>query len=130
MLRALVLALLITVVAGALGAAVSPAMCAGAVLGSVVGGGASLISMARVRRALAQRSERAMQALVEGFLFKLVLLGAAIAAFRLLPSLAARADWRAFLIAFGTAAVTVLFAAVYELHQARVGARATKGRVA
>jgi hypothetical protein len=135
MLRALILAVLVAVLAGCFGAAVSPASCAGAVLGAVLGGAVSLVSMARVRRALARHSERAMTALVEGFLLKLVMLGLAIAAFHAWDGFAARFEWRAFLLAFGTAAIAVLFAAVYEFHQSRVGAstrtvEGTKGRAA
>ena len=119
MTRASLTALACAALAAACAPALPPPLAAGAVAGACAGAAASLWSAARVRRTLLGRAERAMRALVEGFLLKLAVLVAGAVALRWVDALAAHADWRAYALAFGASAVTVLLVSVYELHAAR-----------
>jgi hypothetical protein len=123
MTRATLTALAAAAFAGLVGALVSPAASAGAFAGACLGGFASALGIARVQRALSDRPDRALRALVEAFLLKLALLvGGALAAQRVV-AVAERADWRAFVLGFGVAAVSALLAGAYDIHCARVAAR-------
>lgn len=81
---------------------------AGVVLGYCLGAGLAGLSALYTRHVLRTRPARALQAAVFGFLVKLATLVAGALAFRFLEPVAARADYRTFLIAFAGAVALVL----------------------
>ena len=80
----------------------------GVLAGYLLGAGVSGLGVLYQRHTLMVRPERMMQAVVVGFLAKLVFLFGATLVFRFVDAAAARADWRSFLAAFGVAVAIVL----------------------
>ena len=80
----------------------------GVAVGATAGAGISLIGHQWQQHALRTRPEKAMGAMVLGFLVKLavVLLGAL--AFRFVEPAAATCDWRAFVLAFAAGVLAVM----------------------
>lgn len=101
----LALTALAALVAWQLGGSVGTGVFAGWVAGACFTG----LSLLWQRHQLLHHPERVYAALVQGFLFKLVVLGSGAAALRWLAPLAELADWRGFLVGFG-AAVALLAA--------------------
>jgi hypothetical protein len=105
------------------------ALGGGVVLGYLLGAAMSGLAFLYQRHVLATRPERALAALVAGFLAKLVALLLGALAFRYVEPAAVRADWRSFVIAYGAAVALVVplatWAAVQEQRR-RIAARAVK----
>jgi hypothetical protein len=94
----------------------------GALLGFLLGGALSLTGVLWQAHWLRVRPQRALQAQIEAFLFKLAALTAFALAFRGLPMLAERVDWRAFAVAFAAAVAWLLPLGTWE--NAPISARA------
>lgn len=92
------------VIAAKLGGALGGGVLAGFTLGA----GMSGIGAVYQRHMLRFRPELAMAATTVSFLAKLVALLVGALAFRYIETAAARADWRAFLVAFAAAVAIVL----------------------
>jgi hypothetical protein len=80
----------------------------GVVLGYLLGASMAGLSTLYVRHVARTRPDRALAAAVVGFLFKFAALLCGGLAFRFLEPLAARADYRSFLIAFVAAIALIL----------------------
>ena len=80
------------------------------------------LSLAWQRHQLVHHPERVFTALVQGFLFKLVVLGSGAAALRWLAPLAELADWRGFLVGYALAVALLGASGTAEiLRMVRVG---------
>jgi hypothetical protein len=101
MLAALVVAL---VCASRLGGALGGGVLAGFSLGA----GLSGLTFLYLRHVIMTRPERALNAAVLGFLFKLGALLAGGLAFRYIAAAGERADWRSFLVAYAAVVALVL----------------------
>ena len=95
----------------------------GALAGGVIGGylfGAAiaLLAAAWLRHVVRTAPERAMRALLEGFFMKFGGMVLAVVCVRYVPAAAQVADWRAFLVAYAAAALTILVLAALESSKA------------
>lgn len=100
------------------------AQASGILVGYCLGAGLAGLSFLYTRHVLATRPERALAATVTGFLVKLAALLLGALAFRYVPAAAERADWRAFLVAYGAAVALILpLGAVLAVRGARRGGR-------
>jgi len=120
LIAAVLVALVVAVVcASRLGGALGGGVLAGYLLGA----GLSGLSFLHLRHVLATRPERALQATVVGFLFKMGALLAGGLVFRYVAAAGARADWRSFLVTYAAAVAVVLplatWAAVEEQRRRR-----------
>ena len=95
---------LAAVVASRLGGTLGGGVLAGFTLGAGMSGLGALYQ----RHVLRTRPDKALAATAVSFLAKLVALVGGALAFRYVEAAAARADWRAFLVAFAAAVVIVL----------------------
>lgn len=100
------------------------AIGAGVVTGFLAGAAVTAWGVVRQRRAIPTDPGRAMRILVEGFLVKLAAVTCFALVLGLVPRLRGALDWRAFVVAFGAAALVVLFPGTAE--NARL---LTRGRV-
>ncbi|MBI5361642.1 MAG: hypothetical protein HZA53_00595 [Planctomycetes bacterium] len=87
-----------------LGGALGAGVLAGALTGALFTG----LSLLWQRHQLLHHPERALRAMVEGFIAKLLVILMAAFALRFLPALAELLDWRSFLVAFAAAAFALL----------------------
>lgn len=100
------------------------AQASGVLVGYCLGAGLAGLSFLYTRHVLATRPERALAASVTGFLVKLATLLLGALAFRYVPAAAERADWRAFVVAYGAAVALILpLGTVLALRTRRPGAR-------
>ncbi|MCB9915461.1 MAG: hypothetical protein H6828_09980 [Planctomycetes bacterium] len=86
----------------------------GVLAGVLCGTGVSLLGGAWMRHVFRTRPQRALQAFVETFLFKLAFVAFGAACFRYVPAAYERVDWRAFLVAFAASVLIVHTLAVSE----------------
>lgn len=86
----------------------------GITVGVLCGSSVSMLGAAWQRHTFRTRPERGLQAVVEIFLFKLVFVLIGALSFRYLEAASARADWRAFLVAFVATAAIVQTVSVFE----------------
>ena len=77
-------------------------------VGATMGAGISLLGHEWQRHALRTRPEKAMQAMVVGFLFKLAVVLMGALAFRFIEPVGAACDWRTFLLAFAAGVLAVM----------------------
>jgi hypothetical protein len=80
----------------------------GILVGYCLGAGLAGLSFLYTRHVLATRPGRVFTATVSGFLIKLLALLLGALAFRYIPQAAERADWRAFVVAYGAAVALIL----------------------
>ncbi|MCA8979483.1 MAG: hypothetical protein H6831_07355 [Planctomycetes bacterium] len=80
----------------------------GVAVGATMGAGISLLGHQWQQHALRTRPERAMQAMMVGFLFKLAIVTLGALAFRFLEPAAAVCDWRSFLLSFAAGVLVVM----------------------
>jgi hypothetical protein len=108
MTRLTIAALLGLAAAGALAWSLGGALGAGVLAGYAAGAGITGLGVLAERRVLETRPELGLQVALLAFLSKLVLLVSAAVGLRFVAPLAARMDWRAFLVAFAAAVVVLL----------------------
>lgn len=108
MTRTTLLTLLLLAAAGFVAWQLGGSMGAGVLAGFLVGATFTGLALAWQRHNLVHRPQRALAAMVEGFLVKLAVLLMAAFALRFLPALGALFDWRSFLVAFAAAACALL----------------------
>jgi hypothetical protein len=113
--RLLLLLLAALVAAVVLAARLGGALGGGVLLGTLLGAGLAGVSTLHVRHVARTRPAKALQALTLGFLVKLGALLLGGLALRFLEPVAARADYRAFLIAFAGAVALVLPLGLWSL---------------
>ena len=77
-------------------------------VGVAMGAGISMLGHEWQQHALRTRPEAAMRAMLVGFLFKLAVVLSGALAFRYLEPVAARVDWRAFVLAFAAGVLAVM----------------------
>jgi hypothetical protein len=100
----------------------------GALLGFLLGGALSLTGVLWQAHWLRVRPERALRSQLEAFLVKLAALTVFVLAFRGLPVLAERVDWRAFAVAYAAAVAWLLPIGTWENAPLSVRARAAASR--
>lgn len=106
------------------------AQASGVLVGYCLGAGLAGLSFLYTRHVLATAPARVLAASVTGFLIKLAALLLGALAFRYVPAAAERADWRAFVVAYGAAVALILpFGTVLAVRAPRRAAR-TEGVVA
>ena len=106
--RTTVLTLLLLAAADLVAWQLGGSVGAGVLAGFLVGASFTGLALAWQRHHLVHRPQRALQSVVEGFLFKLLVLLMAAFALRYIPAAAAIFDWRSFLVAFAAAAFALL----------------------
>lgn len=94
------------------------ALGGGVLAGYLLGGGIAGLCVLWQRHVLSTRPERMLQAVVVSFGAKLVALLLGALSFRYLEPVAARADWRSFLVAFAAAVLVVVAFGVPEVARA------------
>jgi len=116
----LILAVLATLIAAlALASELGGTRGGGVLAGYLLGAGLSGLTGLYVRHVLLTRPERVLRASVLGFLVKLVALLSGALAFRFIEPVAARADWRSFVIAYAAAVTIVLPLATWAAQEER-----------
>ncbi len=108
MTRTTVLTLLLLAAASLVAWQLGGALGAGVLAGFLVGASFTGLLLAWTRHHLVHRPQRALQSMVEGFLFKLFVLLIAAFALRYVPAVARWFDWRSFLVAFAATAFALL----------------------
>jgi hypothetical protein len=89
-------------------------LAAGALAGTLAGAALTGWGVLRQRRVIAHDPARALRVLVESFLLKLLGVAAGAGLLAFVPTLARAFDWRAFVVAFGGGALTVLLPGTFE----------------
>lgn len=86
----------------------------GVAVGTLMGAGISMLGHQWQQHALGTRPERAMSAMVVGFLFKLAIVTIGALAFRFIEPAAAVCDWRSFLLSFAAGVLAVMVLGTLE----------------
>ena len=127
MTRTTVASLLALAVAGVVAEQLGGRVGLGCMLGALAGTGMCGIGLLHQRHVLGHRPEQAMQSMMVSFLAKLVVLMVGALAFRYLEPVAARADWKSFLIAY--AGVVALVLPIGTLDLSRLSSGSGTGQV-
>jgi hypothetical protein len=114
MTKSTIVCLALLCIAGVTAAQLSFRNAGGLMSGVVLGSAVSMLGAGWVRHSFMHRPKRAINAVLETFLFKMAFVMLGALSFRYIEAAAQRADWKVFLLAFVATAFIIQTVSIFE----------------